>query len=110
MHAIRRVLIPEERAQDVIRELRQSLAAIRVGDPRTEGVVMGPLVDEDALVSAREGIEKLEAEAEIVSGDPAGWTSSRREASSWSRSFSTATRNARAAIHEVEVFGPVATS
>jgi oxepin-CoA hydrolase/3-oxo-5,6-dehydrosuberyl-CoA semialdehyde dehydrogenase len=108
--AIRRVLIPEERAKDVIRELRQSLAAVRVGDPRTEGVVMGPLVDEDALVSAREGIEKLEAEAEIVSGDP------RRKDFEPKGGFfmepvllHCRDPKRAAAIHEVEVFGPVAT-
>ncbi len=58
--AIRRVLVPEARAQDVIRELRESLRAVKVGNPAGEGVSMGPLVDEDALASARDGIEKLE--------------------------------------------------
>lgn len=108
--AIRRVLIPEERAKDVIRELRESLAAVRVGDPRTEGVVMGPLVDEEALVSARAGIEKLEAEAEIVSGDP-----ERKDFEPKGGFFMEPVllhcRDPKraAAIHEVEVFGPVAT-
>jgi oxepin-CoA hydrolase/3-oxo-5,6-dehydrosuberyl-CoA semialdehyde dehydrogenase len=108
--AIRRVLIPEERAGDVARALRESLAPIRVGDPRAEGVAMGPLVDEDALASAREGVEKLRGEAEVVSGDPA-----RRDFEPQGGFFLEPvllhcrdTKRA-AAIHEVEVFGPVAT-
>jgi oxepin-CoA hydrolase/3-oxo-5,6-dehydrosuberyl-CoA semialdehyde dehydrogenase len=107
--AIRRVLIPEERGEDVIRELRHSLAEIRVGDPRAEGVVMGPLVDEDALDSAREGIEKLKAEAEIVSGDP-GRSFEPRGGFFMEPVLLYCRDPKRAvAIHEVEVFGPVAT-
>jgi oxepin-CoA hydrolase/3-oxo-5,6-dehydrosuberyl-CoA semialdehyde dehydrogenase len=107
--AIRRVLIPEERGEDVIRELRHSLAEIRVGDPRAEGVVMGPLVDEDALESAREGIEKLKAEAEIVSGDP-GRSFEPRGGFFMEPVLLYCRDPKRAvAIHEVEVFGPVAT-
>ncbi len=108
--AIRRVLVPAERAKDVIRGLGEKLASIRVGDPRTEGVVMGPLVDEDALASAREGIEKLKAEAEIVSGDP-----ERKDFEPKGGFFMEPVllhcRDPKraAAIHEVEVFGPVAT-
>jgi oxepin-CoA hydrolase/3-oxo-5,6-dehydrosuberyl-CoA semialdehyde dehydrogenase len=108
--AIRRVLIPEERARDVIRELGRSLAAIHVGDPRKDGTEMGPLVDEDALASARQGIKKLEAEAEIVSGDP-----ERKDFEPKGGYFMEPVllhcRDPKraAAIHEVEVFGPVAT-
>jgi len=108
--AIRRVLVPEERAPDVIRGLRESLASIRVGDPRTEGVVMGPLVDEDALASAREGIEKLEAEAEIVSGDPRRKDFEPKGGFFMEPVLLHCRDPKRAtAIHEVEVFGPVAT-
>ena len=108
--AIRRVLIPEERAEDVIRALRQSLAAIRVGDPKNEGVVMGPLVDEEALASAREGIEKLEAEAEIVAGDPRR-SDFEPKGGFFMEPVLLHCRDPKraAAIHEVEVFGPVAT-
>jgi oxepin-CoA hydrolase/3-oxo-5,6-dehydrosuberyl-CoA semialdehyde dehydrogenase len=108
--AIRRVLVPEERAEDVLRELRAGLASIRVGDPRAEGVVMGPLVDEDALVSAREGIEKLKAEAEIVCGDP-GRRDFEPKGGFFMEPVLLHCRDGEraAAIHEVEVFGPVAT-
>jgi oxepin-CoA hydrolase/3-oxo-5,6-dehydrosuberyl-CoA semialdehyde dehydrogenase len=108
--AIRRVLVPEERAQDVIRALRSSLAAIRVGDPKAEGVGMGPLVDEDALASARAGIEKLGAEAEIVAGDPAG-RDFEPKGGFFLEPVLLHCRDPRraSAVHGVEVFGPVAT-
>ena len=108
--AIRRVLVPEERAQDVIRELRGSLSSIRLGDPKTEGVAMGPLVDEDALASARAGIDKLGAEAEIVSGDP-GRRDFEPKGGFFLEPVLLHCRDPRraSAIHEVEVFGPVAT-
>jgi oxepin-CoA hydrolase/3-oxo-5,6-dehydrosuberyl-CoA semialdehyde dehydrogenase len=108
--AIRRVIVPEERVEDVLRELRESLSSVRVGDPRAEGVGMGPLVDEDALLSARAGIEKLAAEAEIVCGNP-----NRRDFEPKGGFFMEPVllhcRDPKraAAIHEVEVFGPVAT-
>lgn len=108
--AIRRILIPEERAEDVIRELRQSLAAIQVGDPRVEGVAMGPLVDEDALLSARAGIEKLQAEAEIVAGNPGRHDFEPKDGFFLEPVLLHCRDPKRAAaIHEVEVFGPVAT-
>jgi len=108
--AIRRVLIPEERAEDVIRALRESLASIRVGDPDAEGVVMGPLVDEDALVSARQGIEKLAPETEIVAGDP-GRKDFEPKGGFFMEPVLLRCRDPKraAAVHEVEVFGPVAT-
>jgi oxepin-CoA hydrolase/3-oxo-5,6-dehydrosuberyl-CoA semialdehyde dehydrogenase len=108
--AIRRVLVPETRAQDVIRELRESLAAVQVGDPAREGVSMGPLVDQDALASAREGIGKLEAEAEIVAGDPGRRDIEPKEGFFMEPVLLHCRDPRRAeAIHEVEVFGPVAT-
>ncbi len=108
--AIRRVLIPEDRAEDVVRALRETLTAIRIGDPKADGVGMGPLVDEDALLSARQGIEKLKAEAEIVSGDP-GRRDFEPKGGFFMEPVLLHCRDPKRAalIHEVEVFGPVAT-
>ncbi|HSF19083.1 MAG TPA: phenylacetic acid degradation bifunctional protein PaaZ [Vicinamibacteria bacterium] len=108
--AIRRVLVPEERSSLVVDALKERLAAIRVGDPREEGVRMGPLVDADAVRSAREGISRLRKEADVVFGDP-----ERSDFASQGGFFMEPVLllcrdqlEARA-IHEVEVFGPVAT-
>lgn len=108
--AIRRVLVPISRADDVVGSLKESLAKIKVGDPSAEGVRMGPLVDEDAVRSAREGIAALSAEAEIVYGNP-GRSDFEPEGGAFMEPILLLCRDgAKAkAIHEVEVFGPAAT-
>lgn len=107
--AIRRVIVPRERADEVVAALKQALVAVKVGDPNEDGVRMGPLVDADALASAREGIERLNAEAEVVLGDP-------KRSDFAAKGFFmepillVCREPAKAkAIHEVEVFGPAAT-
>lgn len=107
--AIRRVIVPRERTDEVVAALKQALVAIKVGDPGEEGVRMGPLVDADALASAREGIERLSAEAEVVFGDP-------KRSDFASKGFFmepvllVCREPAKArAVHDVEVFGPAAT-
>jgi oxepin-CoA hydrolase/3-oxo-5,6-dehydrosuberyl-CoA semialdehyde dehydrogenase len=108
--AIRRVLVPEERVAEVIGSLREGLAAVRVGDPREDGIRMGPLVDEDALRSAREGIAKLRKEAEVVSGNP-DRTDFEPRGGFFLEPVLLHCRDPKhaKAIHEIEVFGPVAT-
>jgi oxepin-CoA hydrolase/3-oxo-5,6-dehydrosuberyl-CoA semialdehyde dehydrogenase len=111
--AIRRLIVPKEQEQAVIEVLKQKLGAIKVGDPGVEGVRMGPLVDRSALESAREGVESLSREADVVFGDP---KRTQFEGSGSERGFfmepillrSKNAEDARA-VHEVEVFGPVAT-
>jgi oxepin-CoA hydrolase / 3-oxo-5,6-dehydrosuberyl-CoA semialdehyde dehydrogenase len=108
--AIRRVLVPEERVDEVIAALSESLAAIGVGDPGNEGVRMGPLVDEESVRSARDGIERLRAEADIVFGNP-GRTDFEPKGGCFMEPILLRCRDAKSAraIHEVEVFGPAAT-
>ncbi len=111
--AIRRVLVPEDKEQAVIDALVQKLRTIRVGDPKMEGVNMGPLVDHSALESARRGIEELSRETEIVIGDP---QRAQFEGKGTERGFfmepillrGTNVEESRS-VHEIEVFGPVAT-
>ena len=108
--AIRRVFVPESLVDEVLAALKQTLSGIKVGDPAVEGVRMGPLVDDDAVSSARKGIEKLSAEAAIVHGDP-----DRKDFEPPRGAFMEPVllhckdAEASQAIHEVEVFGPVAT-
>jgi oxepin-CoA hydrolase/3-oxo-5,6-dehydrosuberyl-CoA semialdehyde dehydrogenase len=107
--AIRRVLVPEERADDVVAALKSKLASVRVGDPREDGVGMGPLVDEAALASAREGITRLARECEIVHGNP-GSDAGLRGGFFMEPVLLRCREPERArAIHEIEVFGPAAT-
>ena len=108
--AIRRVLVPAERADAVVDALKESLAKIQIGDPAVEGVRMGPLVDEDAVRAAREGIATLSGEAEIVYGDPSRSDFEPKSGAFMEPVLLLCRQGANAkAIHEVEVFGPAAT-
>jgi oxepin-CoA hydrolase / 3-oxo-5,6-dehydrosuberyl-CoA semialdehyde dehydrogenase len=108
--AIRRVLVPAERMDEVLGALAESLSSVRVGDPETDGVGMGPLVDEEAVRSAREGIDKLRAEADIVVGDP-DRSDFEPKGGFFMEPILLRCRDPKKAkaIHEVEVFGPAAT-
>jgi oxepin-CoA hydrolase/3-oxo-5,6-dehydrosuberyl-CoA semialdehyde dehydrogenase len=111
--AIRRVIVPKEIEQAVIDSLRERLSAIKVGDPATEGVKMGPLVDRDAVQSAREGIRALTEEAEIVLGDPnrTEFEGADGAKGAFMEPVLLHCKSPEAAkrVHEVEVFGPLAT-
>ena len=66
--AIRRALVPEAFVDDAVEALRASLSKIVVGDPRTEGVGMGPLVSLAQRDDVLERIAELAREADIVAG------------------------------------------
>jgi oxepin-CoA hydrolase/3-oxo-5,6-dehydrosuberyl-CoA semialdehyde dehydrogenase len=105
--AIRRVLVPTARLADVEADLRERLAAVRVGPPADEGTGMGPLATKSQLADAVAGVKKLLAEADVVFGSPdapagAGWY--------YGPVLLRAKDAARAkVVHEHEVFGPVST-
>jgi oxepin-CoA hydrolase/3-oxo-5,6-dehydrosuberyl-CoA semialdehyde dehydrogenase len=114
--AIRRILVPAASEVAVIEALSARLSGTTVGDPANADakVRMGPLVDHAAVTTAREGIAKLQEDAEIVHGDP-NRQEFLAEDGGKSGAFlepillrakdpASATR-----VHQVEVFGPVAT-
>ena len=110
--AIRRVLVPVDRVDDAIEALSARLGLV-VGDPTAEGVQMGPLATRAQLEDVRGGIARLAAATEAAFGGtgevtprgvPAG-------AGCFVAPVLRLARDARAAaaVHEHEVFGPVAT-
>ena len=111
--AIRRLVVPKNKESVVIDGLKERLGRIRVGDPGVEGVRMGPLVDRSALDSAREGVENLRREAYIAFGDPerTDFEGAGTEKGFFMEPILLRANNAEEArlVHEVEVFGPVAT-
>src|SRR3954451_1126676 len=68
--AIRRILVPRAQEVAAIAALKVSLAQVKLGDPRSEDKVMGPLVSRSQRETVRAQIAKLQSEAEIVFGDP----------------------------------------
>jgi oxepin-CoA hydrolase/3-oxo-5,6-dehydrosuberyl-CoA semialdehyde dehydrogenase len=111
--AIRRVYVPKALAAQVIEQLRERLAAIKVGDPSREDVNMGPVATAQQLRDVRAGIAKLSSVAKIVIGgvDPLegiGAPSGKGYFVPPTLLFGESPKKGDA-VHELEVFGPVAT-
>ncbi len=111
--AIRKAIVPAERAADVIEALQAALGKIAVGDPRLEQVRMGPVASAGQRREVLEQLAKLQQEAELVYGDPKKLELVGADAEKgafvpptllYCRDVSIAD-----AIHSVEAFGPVCT-
>ncbi len=111
--AIRRIFVPEDKAGDVAEALFAKLKNIKVGDPRNEETRMGPLVTRAQQAAAFDGIRKLASEAEFVIGDaePPALDGIDPSKSAFVAPTLLRVRDMKDAdaVHEVEVFGPVAT-
>lgn len=66
--AVRRIMVPENRIEDVQIALGKRLASTVMGDPNVEGVRMGSLASKDQVTEVRERVEQLSKQQEIVYG------------------------------------------
>jgi oxepin-CoA hydrolase/3-oxo-5,6-dehydrosuberyl-CoA semialdehyde dehydrogenase len=109
--AIRRVLVPQDRVADAVDALSARLGVV-VGDPTVDGVQMGPLASKAQLEDVRAGIARLAAVTEAAFGGT-GEVTPRGVAAGAGCFVAPVLRLARdartGAVHEHEVFGPVAT-
>lgn len=110
--AIRRVLVPQAHYEAAAQAIAARLAKTTVGNPRNESVRMGSLVSRSQLNAVREGLAQLKAHTEVlhdgaaqplVDADPAV-----------ACCVAPVLLGARdpdhcGIVHDVEVFGPVAT-
>jgi oxepin-CoA hydrolase/3-oxo-5,6-dehydrosuberyl-CoA semialdehyde dehydrogenase len=106
--AIRRVVVPAARLDEVGAALAERLAAIVVGDPARDDVRMGPLATAAQLRDVRAGIAELAAATEPVfggTGEVAGVDKGYFVGPVLRRAKDAASRP----LHEREIFGPVAT-
>ncbi|MBV7541199.1 3,4-dehydroadipyl-CoA semialdehyde dehydrogenase [Acidovorax sp. sic0104] len=110
--AIRRILVPQDVYGAAAEAIGAKLAGVTVGNPRNDGVRMGSLVSTAQLHAVREGLAQLSAHVDIlhdgrqvplVDADPA--------VAACIGPVLLGARDADAAsvVHDVEVFGPVAT-
>ncbi|HEX3475210.1 MAG TPA: 3,4-dehydroadipyl-CoA semialdehyde dehydrogenase [Kofleriaceae bacterium] len=114
--AIRRVLVPAERLDEVADALRERLARIAVGDPAHDGVGMGPLATAAQRDDVRAGIARLAAETEAMFGGtgeiaPPGPVGAPPGKGFFVGPVVRATQSPMtcAALHDQEIFGPVIT-
>jgi oxepin-CoA hydrolase/3-oxo-5,6-dehydrosuberyl-CoA semialdehyde dehydrogenase len=102
--AIRRVLVAEEILAAVREDLIEMLGAIKVGDPADEETRMGPLATGAQMKDVISGTEKLAAEGRRIAGKPGRIS----EKGFFVSPTLFQMEGGGKAVHEHEVFGPVA--
>jgi oxepin-CoA hydrolase / 3-oxo-5,6-dehydrosuberyl-CoA semialdehyde dehydrogenase len=111
--AIRKALVPAAAAGDVVAALQAALQKIVVGDPRLDGVRMGPLVSQEQRSDVLARVAELRAEADLVAGNLEQFEvrGAERARGAFVPPLLLLSRDppAARAIHAVEAFGPVAT-
>jgi 3,4-dehydroadipyl-CoA semialdehyde dehydrogenase len=110
--AIRRILVPEGRADRVRDDLIDRLQAVTVGNPAHEGVRMGPVATASQRDDVRQGIDLLARDGRLVFGSYDVKAVGAPEGKGFfvSPSLVEVEPGAEAAhVHSHEVFGPAAT-
>ena len=111
--AIRRVMVPEAQVEGFVEDLSDQLSRVKVGDPRADGITMGPLSNADQLQDYREGVALLATQAKVVYGSATEVDAVRTvEGKGYFASpvvlVAEDSMNA-SHVHNHEVFGPVTT-
>ncbi len=109
--AIRRAIVPEALADQVVDAISARLAKTTVGNPANESVRMGALASLAQREEVRKAIEALRSSAEIVYGDPAHVEVVDADAERGAFLSPVLLRARPGAVepHDVEPFGPVST-
>lgn len=110
--AIRRTIVPDAVMDDVLSALRARLADVKVGDPRAEGVKMGPLAGRTQVGEVQRSLDTLRGGTDVVfGGDGMALVGADRERGAFfpitllacNRPFE------QTQPHNIEAFGPVNT-
>jgi oxepin-CoA hydrolase/3-oxo-5,6-dehydrosuberyl-CoA semialdehyde dehydrogenase len=110
--AIRRTIVPDGMMDDVIAALRARLAEVRVGDPKVEGVKMGPLAGRAQVGEVQRSLDTLRGGAEVVfggDGAPLVGADPERGAFFPITLLASARPFEQTQPHNIEAFGPVNT-
>ncbi|MDP2219709.1 MAG: 3,4-dehydroadipyl-CoA semialdehyde dehydrogenase [Hydrogenophaga sp.] len=110
--AIRRILVPRALFDATAQAIGAKLAKTTVGNPRNESTRMGSLVSREQFDSVLAGIAHLKTEAEVLfDGNGAALVDADRAVAACVAPVLLGHRQPAQAqvLHEVEVFGPVAT-
>jgi len=110
---IRRVLVPRQQIKDFGEAVAARLNTVKVGNPRNPDSKMGPVVNKAQQSSCLEGLAKLKEECEVLFGGDKEFVpmDANAQKSAFVQPALLACKNGLAAkyVHDVEVFGPVAT-
>jgi 3,4-dehydroadipyl-CoA semialdehyde dehydrogenase len=110
--AIRRIIVPSDRADEAAAALSAALSSVIVGDPRLTGVDMGPVATKSQQKAVVDAASVLRSEASVVfEGNRADIRADDPQRGAFVMPLllrATDSTTARA-VHEVEAFGPIAT-
>ncbi len=111
--AIRRTIVPEPMIHDVIKAISKRLGTVKIGDPRVEGVRMGPLVGKSQVDDVQRNVDSIREGSELVFGGPDDFELASGDKSKGAF-FPTTLLYCKApfdtdAPHTIEAFGPVNT-
>ena len=111
--AIRRILVPRRHLDALAANLGAKLGTLRIGDPRLPEVQMGPLASKEQQRDVGEALARLRACCDTVfdGSAQASWAGVGAEQGAFFAPTLLACAHPRevAAVHDVEVFGPVST-
>ncbi len=111
--AIRRTIVPESLAQDVIQAISKKLASTVIGDPAVEGVRMGPLASKEQVKDVKEKVSLLMKSCELVYGslDNIELKGADNESGAFMAALLLYCKDPinNKEPHEIEAFGPVST-
>jgi len=110
--AIRRIFVPSALYEAAANAIAAKLKKTTVGNPRNEAVRMGSLVSKEQHDSVVAGIATLKQEAEVLfDGNDADWIDADKKIAACVAPVLLGSKAPAQAkiLHEVEVFGPVAT-
>ncbi|QBX56440.1 phenylacetic acid degradation bifunctional protein PaaZ [Nocardioides seonyuensis] len=109
--AIRRVIVPDAVADQVVDDLAERLSRITVGNPADESVRMGALASLAQREEVRKAVEALRASCDVVHGHPTEVSPVDADAERGAFMSPVLLRARQGAVepHDVEPFGPVST-
>ena len=110
---IRRVLVPRQQLKAFGDAVSAHLSSMKVGNPRNPEVKVGPVVNKAQQSSCLEGLAKLKEECEVLFGGDKNFQpiDADPQNSAFVQPALLSSKNGLDAkyVHDVEVFGPVAT-
>ena len=65
---LRRLIVHRAIKEDLVRRLLKAFGTIRIGDPREPGVLVGPLIDQQAVDSMNQALAQARVQGGIVHG------------------------------------------
>ena len=69
--SLRRLIVHEDVAEDLLARLKAAYASLPVGDPRAPGTLVGPLIDAQAVAAMGAALARARAEGGVVHGGAA---------------------------------------